>query len=105
MDTSMTPCRTCQRPFSPTHDADAPGPTTRHPYVVVAPPGAVSLDLGEIEAHRPVQRPYPGAPGFVLTHCPTCDGRRERVQLASDEPATCAVWRDAQGVQPTSSPR
>lgn len=25
-------CRMCQRPFSPTHDAFAPGPTARHPF-------------------------------------------------------------------------
>jgi hypothetical protein len=26
-------CRSCGRPFSPTHDASAPGPNVRHPYV------------------------------------------------------------------------
>ena len=29
------PCRACGRPFSPTHDSSAPGPTVRHPYVPV----------------------------------------------------------------------
>lgn len=48
-----------------------------------------------LEWHHPVTRPYPGAPGFVLTHCRVCDGRRERVQLDTEEPATCRVWREA----------
>lgn len=26
------PCTDCGRPFSPTHDRHAPGPTVRHPY-------------------------------------------------------------------------
>lgn len=25
-------CRACKRPFSPTHDANAPGPTSRHDF-------------------------------------------------------------------------
>jgi hypothetical protein len=25
-------CRACKRPFSPTHDINAPGPTTQHPF-------------------------------------------------------------------------
>lgn len=62
--------------------------------MTVQSPGAVALDLDEIEAHRPVQRPYPGTPGFVLTQCRACDGRRERAQLVGDEPVMCVVWRD-----------
>ena len=30
------PCRSCGRPFSPTHDSGAPGPTSRHPFMPVA---------------------------------------------------------------------
>lgn len=29
---SGTPCRACGRPYSPTHDAAAAGPTARHPF-------------------------------------------------------------------------
>jgi hypothetical protein len=29
------PCRSCGRPFSPTHDGGAPGPTSRHPFMAV----------------------------------------------------------------------
>lgn len=25
-------CRTCRRPFSPSHNVNAPGPTVRHPF-------------------------------------------------------------------------
>jgi hypothetical protein len=28
-------CRMCGRPFSPSHDISAPGPTARHPFVPV----------------------------------------------------------------------
>lgn len=49
----------------------------------------------DVVAHRPSQRPYPGAPGFVLTRCRVCDGRRWRVQLVGDVPVVCGVWRDA----------
>jgi hypothetical protein len=29
------PCGTCGHPYSPRHDAEAPGPTSRHPFAVV----------------------------------------------------------------------
>jgi hypothetical protein len=29
------PCRSCGRPFRPTHDVDSPGPTSRHPFFPV----------------------------------------------------------------------
>lgn len=29
------PCRDCGKPFSPVHDANAEGPTVRHPYFPV----------------------------------------------------------------------
>jgi hypothetical protein len=59
--------------------------------------GAVHTDLLSrlVEAHRPSQRPYDGAPGFVLTHCRVCDGNRARVQQAGDKPYTCRVWQEA----------
>lgn len=44
---------------------------------------------------RPTSRPYPGAPGFVLTECRVCDGGRARVQQVGDVPVSCEVWRDA----------
>jgi hypothetical protein len=31
------PCRSCGRPFSPSHDAEAPGPTARHPFAPQPP--------------------------------------------------------------------
>lgn len=64
--------------------------------VVRSPDATVVL----VEHHRPSQRPYPGAPGFVLTQCRVCDGQRSTVQLATDEPRACQVWQDAidQGV-------
>lgn len=53
-----------------------------------------------LELHRPSQRPYPGAPGFVLTQCRVCDGQRSTVQQTTDTPRACQVWQDAtdQGV-------
>ena len=30
------PCSSCGRPFSPTHDSGAPGPTSRHPFMPAA---------------------------------------------------------------------
>lgn len=41
-DTAAPICRACGRPFSPTHDADAPGPTVRHLFMpaVDTTPGA-----------------------------------------------------------------
>jgi hypothetical protein len=55
----------------------------------------VTLHRSLVERHRPSQRPYPGAPGFVLTRCRVCDGQRSTVQLATDVPRRCRVWQEA----------
>ena len=55
----------------------------------------VTLHRRLVEPHRPSQRPYPGAPGFVLTHCRVCDGQRSTVQLETDVPRRCRVWQEA----------
>lgn len=60
--------------------------------------------LGLLEHHRPVQRPYEGAPGFHLAQCRVCDAGfikanagRERWTVRKDgsAPYRCAVWAEA----------
>lgn len=46
------------------------------------------------ERHRPLTKPYPGARGFVLACCPTCDGVRWTVRVEG-EPYSCEVWASA----------
>lgn len=53
------PCAACGRPRSPDHDADAPGPTVRHPFASRHHPGAravVADQAAHYDAHPPVLR-------------------------------------------------
>ena len=53
----------------------------------------------EMERHRPLRRPYPGAPDIRLDHCPACDGAtsgrgvREQARMVWD-PYSCGTWRE-----------
>lgn len=55
--------------------------------------------LADLERHRPIRRPYPGATGVHLAHCPECDaptprrGLRERARLDGSPPYACLYWR------------
>lgn len=63
----MTPvylCRTCGRPFTPTHDTNAPGPTSRHPY---DPPDDEPI-VGEVIEGHALLRDETGV-GYARLYC------------------------------------
>lgn len=93
-------CRSCGHPFSPTHDASAPGPNVRHPYnpsdeevldsVEHPTPGVaavVALLAGQEpveDAHAITRTPYPWGVAWVCA----C-GRWEGVATGPRSAAWC----------------
>lgn len=92
-------CRSCGRPFSPTHDASAPGPKVRHPYnpsdeevldsVEHPTPGVaavVALLAGQepTDPHAITRTPYPWGVAWVCA----C-GRWEGVATGPRSAAWC----------------
>ena len=86
----MDLCRSCGRPFSPTHDVDAPGPTSRHPFLVAQ---AASDPYG-----RQVGESYKDACARMLGQLRAQSIDLERLQAMERRAEECSTWCGEDGM-------